>query len=335
MTLFKALTALLISLSACASSTLSRNKTQEQPCQMLTGKPVILAIMPQRSSDAIDSYDGLRAELGDQFDVIPQPVDANTTAYTFHQWNRLYRPHALVLMSDKVLNLFRRYQSTLKKGEHPLPAVAILASYLPQSSHGLHNLTGIIYEVPLVTSLIHLRALTPKPLHKVGVLFRNEYRSFLEEQEQLSAKEGFQLISLEVEGSTSIEIRNGLEQLHYEHEVDAFWVLNDTELLQRKKLLRGWLPSLEAHQLPVIVNARSLVSKDVHFGTYAALPNHRALGGQAGQLIYSIASQDWSVRSHNQFEYPISIEEVLHVRLAEQQLPLLGTQMKEIDQLVR
>ena len=283
---------------------------------------------------ARETFNGMLEELRGDFDLIPKMVSTETSPAALADIIHEEKPQAIVLMNNPTLRTFRQYQVIAPPAQKNIPAIAVLTSFLRETGRGIHNLTGVIYEVPLVTSLVNLRALVEQPIQKIGVLYRPIFESFLLEQRKLCSNEGFQLIGVPVRGHDPSEIRDSLRTLRKRIEVDAIWVLNDNQLLQRKHLLNGWLPALKGNRTPIVVNVRSLVSKEVSFGTFAVLPDHEALGNQAAQLIASIANKDWVLSQPGKFEYPITVEKVLDLKFARKNLLLKEQQLTNIDQLI-
>ncbi len=293
--------------------------------------PNILILMPE-SMSAQQAYQGLNEELGRDYNLIPHVVDSELATSELVELIERDTPRALVLMNNKVLRVYRRYRAIAPPRQRDIPAVAVLTSFLRETAGGLDNLTGIVYEVPLVTSLVNLRAILDQPIQRIGVVYRPLFKDFVEEQRKMSSTEGFQLIPIAVSGDDEFEVRRALTKLT--RRVDAIWVLNDNRLLKRNMLLEGWLPGLAGNRAPVIVNARSLVSREVSFGTFAVIPDHRALGVQAAQLISNLAENEWQVSAAGQFEYPISVQKVLDMKFARRNLELKPGQLETIDQLV-
>lgn len=292
-----------------------------------TEAPAILVLMPD-SGSAQATLRGLRDELQEDYDLIARFVQASTTPEDIAQAVLQLKPRAFVLMNNPTVRLFRRYQQAFPN-QVDAPAVALLTSFLRQSSQGIRNLTGIIYEVPLVTSLVNLRALLKEPLRRVGVVHRPSFRQFLEEQQELALEEGFRLVRTEVSGKGTSSVRRAIDKLRTDDRVDAIWVLNDNVLLSRLMLLRAWLPSLRRNETPVVVNVGTLLSRKTAFGTFAVLPDHRALGGQAGALMSMVAERGWSTRNV-QLEYPVSVEKVLDLDFARRHLEIEEAQLANI-----
>lgn len=296
--------------------------------------PVILALVPDARS-ARQTLEGIVEELGADFRVVPRVVPDDLEPETLVEWMRREAPRAVVVMNNPILRLFRRYREVAPPSQRDLPAVAVLSSFLRETSAGIPNLTGIIYEVPLVTSLTNLRAILDQPIRKVGVLYRPPFGAFIEEQRRLAAAEGFELVALPVKTVTPWDIESGLETLREERGVDAIWVMNDNALLDPELLSEAWLPALRYNQRPVVVNVRSLVSRSLDLGTFAVIPDHRALGSQAGQMLWNLSESEWRIPSDEQLEYPVSVEKALDLGFARENLALRETELSSIDQLVQ
>lgn len=307
---------------------------QVQPAAVAAPRPelpTLLAFMPL-SASAEATFAGLQSELGEDFNLVPSYLGADATPTQLAEQIERSRPAILLLMNNPTLRLYRSYQA-LPSARRDLPAVAVLASFLRETSGGINNLTGVIYEVPLLTSLVNLRVLLKQPLKRVGVILRPSFRSFLEEQRALAASEGFQLVGVEVAGADQREVKNALERLRSDEKVDAIWVLNDNVLLAPNVLTKGWLPGLRGNKIPVVVNVGSLLSKKVDFGTFAVLPDHRALGVQAAAMVSSVAERGWQTAGLG-FEYPVSVETVLDLAFARKNLELAEDQLATVDRLL-
>lgn len=325
--------ALLALLGACKGGGADAGAFSDVKFERRPRLPAILTLMPD-SPSARETYDGLVSELGEDYDLVPELIDDDLGPADLERLIERHDPKALVLMNNPTLRLYRRFRAIASPSQRRIPAVSVLTSFLRETSGGIDELTGVVYEVPLITSLVNLRALLERPVKRVGVVYRPLFSRFVEEQRRLSAPEGFELVGVEVTGEQPDEVRAALETLRERERVDAIWVLNDNRLLSRETLLEGWLPGLEDNRTPVIVNVRSLVSSQVSFGTFAVLPDHRALGTQTAQLISNLAADGWRVTAQDPFEYPISVEKVLDVDFARRHLDIEERQLATVDQLV-
>ncbi len=293
--------------------------------------PAVLVLLP-RSPSAEATLLGLRDELGEEYDFVPRVIEESTRPEDVADFVRDARPVAVVAMNNPTLRLYRAFQESAPPEMVRIPVVAVLSSFLRETSTGIRNLTGVIYEVPLVTSLVNLRVLLKQPLKKIGVLHRPAFRGFVEEQRSLAEAEGFEVVAIEVQ-ATAEDVKNGIARLRQDEKVDAIWVLNDNALLDRDKLTRGWLPAFKRNKTPVVVNVASLLSKRVDFGTFAVLPDHRALGVQAAGLLGQLAEHNFNADGLD-LEYPLSVEKVLDVEFARKNLDVEEKQIATVDRLV-
>lgn len=323
---------LSLALGACATNTAGRKGGADLQIPNQPGAPSVLTLMPD-SDTAREAFRGLVQEMGEDVNFSFRIVEKNTSPEDVARWVRSTRPKAVVLMNNPSLRVFRRYQASATGQGRSLPAVGVLTSFLRESGRGM-SLAGVIYEVPLLTSVVNLRALVEQPVRKVGVIHRGIFKRFLDEQGRLAASEGIQIVPIEVDDPNPRTVRSGLEKLREEMKVDAIWVLNDNRLLSRDLVRDAWLPALRSNSTPIIVNVRSLVSADVDFGTFAVLPDHFALGTQAGQLLAAMADRGWRLPSSNGFEYPIAVRKVLHVGFARDNLALAERELQSVDELV-
>lgn len=324
-------TALL--LGGCATPAGAPRSLSELEIPSRPGAPTVLALMPS-SPTARETFRGLIEELGEDVNFRYRVVDSTTTPERVARWVRSTRPRAVVVMNNPTLRLYRRFQAEAEAEAKNVPVVGVLTSFLRESGRGVQNLGGVIYEVPLLTSIVNLRALVDQPVRRVGVLHRRIFSRFLEEQGRLATPEGIELVPIEVEGATSGKIRDGLARLRLEQRVDAIWILNDNRLLTRELIRDAWLPALRDNATPVIVNVRSLLSSQVDFGTFAVLPDHFALGAQAGQLLANLADRGWAYGAKGGFEYPVAVRKVLDVGFARENLALVEDELRAVDELV-
>ena len=55
-----------------------------------------------------------------------------------------------------------------------------------------------------------------------------------------------------------------------------------------------WLKALHKTPVLVVVGVSSLVDTRLHFGSFAMLPDHSALGVQAANLIFKLSEHQWN-----------------------------------------
>lgn len=320
---------LLCPLFACLPGSATRRALELVPSR--PNAPAVLVFMPD-SPSAKEVLRGLIDELSDELAIDARFVGAVSGPEVFAAAIEEARPRAIVLMNNPIVRGYRRYQLATPSAAR-IPVVVLLTSFLRQSTVGLENYTGIHYEVPLITSLVNLRDLLAQPVERVGVIHRASFSEFLDEQQALAHTEGFSLVRVEV-GETGVSpIRRAVERLRTSEKVDAIWILNDNVLLEPRAVRRGWLPALRDNRTPILVNAGSLLSRTISFGTFAVLPDHRALGAQGAALLTAVAERGWRAAGID-LEYPLTVEKVLDVGFARSRLELREQRLATVDRLV-
>ena len=103
---------------------------------------------------------GLRYECEDDFTVIDIVLDSSMLSVK--ELMVSYKPNVVILLNNSVVTLYREYQNSLDDSVTPPPAVALMSLFVDKAILGMKNITGIRYEIPLITSVLNL----PKPLSK-------------------------------------------------------------------------------------------------------------------------------------------------------------------------
>jgi hypothetical protein len=324
--------AAMLTLGACATTPKAGTEAQSTSRARRPGVRTVLVLMPS-SPSASATLAGLEQVVGEELDVVARVVDGEPSADEVARHVREVRPSAVVLMNNPSVRGWRAFQKLASGEERALPAIGVMSSFLRETSTGIPQLGGVIYEVPLVTTLVNLRALLKQPVKRVGVVHRAAFRGYVGEQRELIAPEGFELVGMEVPGQDPDALVAAVTKLRTETKVDVLWVLNDNALLDRDVLQRGWLPALRGNKVPVVVNVGSLISRTISFGTFGVLPDHKRLGAQAGALVSGLAERGFAGVTP-EFEYPVSVETVLDVDFARKNLDLEESALAKIDRLV-
>lgn len=332
------LIALLAMAAGCSSSgTTSRARgpiTIAADPPRRDGLPTVLVLMPE-SEDTAAVWRSLRQELEPSFnlrtELVPADVDASRVGGALER----ERPSCVVMMNNPTLRAYAGWQRSVPPGTPFPPALVVMASFLEEQYRGLVNTTGIAYEIPAVTVVVNLRTLVSRPVTRLGVVHRRAFEGYLRTQAQLAALEGVTIVSGEVaEPPTTGGIRGAVRELVEDRAVDALWVLNDNELLSPRLLAEGWMPATRRHSVPVIVGVGSLVNAQHHFGAFAVLPDHAALGVQAANLVFSLAESGWSTASVP-VEQPLSVRTVVDLSLASRHFDMQPSMLERIDLIVK
>lgn len=297
------------------------------------GHDAILVFLP-KTAETKELWDSFHQELSDEFDVIPYVVTKTTSPEEMATAIAGTRPSSVVLLNNPTVRLYQRYAQGLPASAPKLPVVILMSSFLEEFHRQIPGATGIAYEVPLITSVVNLRTFLDRKIHRVGVLARPALSRYVSRQQKLAAMEEISIIELQVdERPDDDEIAEAVDVLCSKVKIDALWVLNDNVLLHPESIASAWLPALERCSLPVIVGVGALVNPEVHFGSFAMLPDHEALGVQAADLIYELADADWRVEESS-VELPLSVETTVDIAQAREYLDFKEKMLPNVDVVV-
>ncbi|MBN2574193.1 MAG: hypothetical protein JXP73_06490 [Deltaproteobacteria bacterium] len=294
------------------------------------GSPALLIAMPN-SPDFLDVRRSLVAEVRKNFNVSTLLVTRETSVAEVSVAIERFRPVCAVLMNNNTLGLFQAYE-TAHPDKPALPTIVVMASFLEDIRAKLRRATGISYEVPGVTAFINLREILETPIRRVGVVFRPPYKRFIERQQNLAARERIALVGREVPVDFSAaDLRQALRALIREEKVDALWMLNDNLLVRDVHFLdETWRAELRVAPLPLVVGVSNLVDPASPLGTLAVVPDHEALGLQAGNLVFDLADGGWQAERHP-VDSPLSVKTIVDLKQARNHFRLRPDAINRID----
>jgi putative ABC transport system substrate-binding protein len=295
-----------------------------------SGAPALLIAMPN-SANFVEVRKSLVSEVQKNFNIHTLTVGPGTTVADLASAIRSAAPVCVVLMNNATMNLYRQYQTANPAVPMP-PSILLMASLVEQVQPLLRRSTGIAYEVPGVTAFVQLRSVISAPINRVGVIYRPAFRSFVERQKSLAAREHVELIAVSVPNDvTADRLREALHNLAERSKVDAVWMLNDNGLVRDAEFIDdAWRKELGDAKLPLIVGVPNLVEPSSPLGTLAVVPDHEALGLQAANLLFDLSENDWQVETHP-VELPLSVKTVVDVRLVRANFGLRPDALKHID----
>jgi hypothetical protein len=292
------------------------------------GKPRVVALMPD-TAQTREVWTGLSDELASTMELIAVHVQSAGDVDIVARALRL-EPKALVLLNNPTVAAYRTYQRQHPKATFPLGVVMMTSLLEEQAALGLTNATGIRYEVPLVTAVTNLRRLIATPIHRVGVVYRRGFRHFVEFEQKLARREHVEVVPEWVsDAPNESELKRALREV--KNRAELLWVLNDDRLLTPHLLAEGWVPGLaERPFIPTIVGARSLVSAQGAFGTFAVLPDHTAFGAQAAEILFQAEENGW-VPSDTHIQLPLSTTTIIDLAQARDLLTLRADALSQVD----
>jgi len=303
------------------------------------GTPVYgvdIALVLRSESKAFEQVvNGLTDDLKGDLQFSEHVVDRGTDASDIQSLVDEVSPNVVVLVGNRSINAYIQYQQ-VNKGEDFPPAIVLAALYVDQLAVKIDNVTGIRYEIPAVTSAIHLRSLLKHDVKKIGVVYRAWMKDFIEENVQYCKREGFDLIGYEIGGKSkrySSKIKKGIAHL-IDEGVDALWVINDNALLNSESLVKGWIPGLKNINKPVIVSVKSIILSKFKFGSFAVVLDHYDLGVQGASIIAEIMDNNWSVEGR-EIEQPLSVRKMVNLAIFKKKgIEFNVKKLSEMDEVI-
>ena len=193
-------------LVALLVSTLSTHALAEDLSRVL--------ILHPDSESATQALTGLRDEVGEDLELISVEFSSAMTVTELDQLLAQTQADALVLMNNPTVELYRKYQETQAEGASFPPAVMMLTSFLEKAASGIQNATGINYEVAAVSSMVNLRNIVKTKVERIGVIYRDIFEDFIQEQASMAAQEKIRFVTRRIRsGQTHRELKPLLRQL--------------------------------------------------------------------------------------------------------------------------
>lgn len=298
--------------------------------------PALLVVFP--SGPAFDlALEGLDSELGELFAISKLSFDSTLTTAQLEKKITAVVPRIIVLMGNKPIRLYKEYIGTFKSGKNDIPVVALLASQMGMSVEGLTNIRGISYETPMVTALISYRNVIGRPVTRVGVVYRTIFEPFVKEHTEFCKREKMDVVGVWVSNDPKTvkkALKKALAQLFNKEKIEVCWILNDNMLLTHELLQEVWIPVAAEHSLPLIVGVESLVQPQLQFGTFAVMPEPKAMGEQAAQIVMRLEDTEWKFEGVQ--VYPaISVYTVLNMKKAGQVLDVKKLKLNDVTNILK
>jgi ABC-type uncharacterized transport system substrate-binding protein len=243
--------------------------------------------------------DSVMADLNDRYIWSEFLVTRDTEYLSFKRKVEQEKPQLLLLMDNKAILMAQRYNSESKQ---PVNAVAIMGLNLSQMLAGDKHIAGIAFESPGYSLITQYRFSVDKKVSRVAVVYRESiFRDRFETAARELSREGIVLepVNVEAIGTKDEEIAQVLntrvkDLASDSGRVDAIWILLDSVVLSPGLMSKSWFPIIQISRIPILVEAESLVSKEINFGSFAVTPNLADMGNQTAQMVDSILKDGMS-----------------------------------------
>jgi ABC-type uncharacterized transport system substrate-binding protein len=300
------------------------------------GKDALLVIR-QDGKDFQDALKGISDELRNDFDIFDKIITKKTEIAEIKKEIDLRQPQIIVLMDNSTIALFKKYQNSLPDSVPRIPSISLMGVLVQGAIEGLENATGISYEIPIVTSVVSLRAVLKISMKKIGVIHRQFLDDFMSHNRQFCKKEGIEIVNISLPNKSDnykSALKDGLKNLIESKKVDVLWVPNDNAFLQPEIMKDIWIPTLKKYKIPIIVGVEVLVKPQLNFGTFAVLPDHISLGSQAAEMVYDIMDNDWNTNGRK-VEPPLAVYKIINFPQVKSNFDINDDLLKSIDKIVK
>ncbi len=280
---------------------------------------------------------GINSELEKDFVISIIRIGDMTTVVSLDKlFETGYRPRAVVLVGNNAIRMYKRFSGEKKGRIAEIPVVAIMALDVERAVNGIKNVQGIAYETPMMTAIVNARRVLNSSIKKVGVLYRESSRQFIEKNIPYCLKENVEIKGVLVgddPAKLKSSILNGLNTFAKKERIDAVWIPNDNVILKPDLIANAWLPVIRRYKVPLIVGVESLVNPTLDFGTFAVIPDPEALGEQAAGIITNLMENGW--KQSGVIIYPaISMYSVLNLKKAVEVYGKTDLRLDEVNKIL-
>lgn len=297
----------------------------------------LILVLRRDGKDFADALKGMNEELKADFDFKDKVIEKKTEVSEIRTEITSVKPKAIVLMDNSAITLYKKYQAGLKANEPIIPSVSIMGVFIKDAISDIKNACGISYEIPIVTSIVNLRAVLGSSMKKVGVIHREFLNDFVIKNREFCKMEGIEIIDITLPNKSNDYkklLKDGLKTLFEEKKVDVLWVPNDNAFLNIDIIQNVWVPAVKKEKKPVVVGVELLVNPKLEFGTFAVLPDHVALGSQAAEMIYDIMDNDWQCEE-GQVDPPLAVFKIINLKQAKKNFNVADEKLKAVDKTMR
>ncbi|MBK8801358.1 MAG: hypothetical protein IPN71_04750 [Fibrobacteres bacterium] len=280
-----------------------------------------------------ETFKGIKEALGPTYAIDELVVGKDSEGDELTKKWSATKPKAVFALDNKSISLAKDVRGKL--GDTAVPLVALMGVRVDAAIAGIPNAASVTYEIPAVTLVVNLRAVSTGKISKVGVIYRASMESFFLNNAQFCKGENVELVGHKVadDADPRSSLKDGLKSLTERKDIDALAVFNDNFFLNAKLLKEVWLPTLSGWKRPVLVGVESLVKPELKFGTFAILPDHYALGAQAAGLLQEIEDAGWKVDGVRN-DQPLSVIKVLNMRGMKSCCGVQEGKINEIDKIL-
>ena len=305
------------------------------PIMAIANDSGVILILRASGGKFAETSQGIKDDLGDDFNLIEKVIKPEITLRDIENYIDTIKPKLIVLVGNTPIRLYTNYQKQNPERQFP-PSVALSALYVDRLITQVKNSLGIRHEIPAVTSLVNIRSLVKLPVKRVGVLYRQWMKDYIELNAAFCRQEGIELVGVEIPNSISIQkVKYHLKHL-LNKDIAALWVVNDNALLSSRLMQNVWVPNIKQFNKPVVVGVEGLTATALNFGTFSVVPDQYALGVQGAGLIGDIMDEQMWELGKNKIYEPLSVKKLLNLKLMKKRnIQVNESKLETLDYLIQ
>ena len=268
----------------------------------------------------LEVKEGVAVEIDGDHTLVDYIISEKTKYEAFVKKVKQTNPDLMLLMDNQAVTYGIKYNQDKNKKTKLVPGVAAMGLNLKKYLSDIRGMSGITYEVPGLTLITRFRYIVNQPLKRILTFYRgSEFSDLIADTKAQLKREKIELLAMDVEkeGKDKKSIVKFLDENLKEtvngKKVDGVLVLNDNALLNPETFGPIWVARAREFKVPFLCGIENFALRKLDFCTYAASPNHKALGQQVAEQILTIiedGEEDVGV------EYILSVVQTLNLERA-------------------
>jgi ABC-type uncharacterized transport system substrate-binding protein len=281
-----------------------------------------ILIFRQGSINFEEVAKSVKTEINNEYEIVEHIINKDSTYKEFKSKILKEEPDLLLLLDNHAVNLAKKFNQENSQYAQNLRSVAAMALNLRQELKGNKNICGIEYEVPAYTLITQFRYLVTKDIKSILVFYRqSQHQSMIDTATEQLKKEGITLKAMNTEdyGKSKKDInfylqRNVLREV-YKKDTDLIWVIPDSTLLNNENFANVWVNAARRNKKPFIAGIKYFSSPKIDFCIYSASPNHKDLGTQISEQIFTLLDDKAMAANELGVEYILSVNKDVNMKI--------------------
>lgn len=279
-------------------------------------------VFRQGSANFEEVSNSVKEEISEDFEVVEHILNKTSNYDEFKNKINKEKPSLLVLLDNQAVDFAKKFNSENDEYAKNLRSVAAMGLNLREGLKGNKNICGIEYEVPAYTMITQFRYFVTNEIKNVLVFYRgSQHAEMIKVATEQLSKEGISLKAMDAEeyGTTNKDVnfylnRNVLREV-YKKDTDLVWVISDSVLLNNDNFAEVWVSAARKLKKPFIAGIKAFSGSDMGFCVYSASPNHKDLGNQIAEQVFTLMDDEEIKADEVGVEYILSVLKSVNMKI--------------------